>query len=352
MTDFIIVGRGLAANVLMHTFQQHQLSFHTFGNEQLSNCSRIAAGIWNPVVFKRLTRSWLADEIIPCLNQFYFDCESTLGKAVVTKRPIIKPFVEEQEKRLWKKKSITELNGFLDPEIYTHLPPELNHFKIANGFGLVNQCGNLNTSEFISLSNIVFNHNITTETFDHSLLKIFPDKVVYKNCEARHIVFCEGYLVKHNPFFNWVPLKPAKGEVLTIRSEQLKLTNSIFNKNGFLMDLGAGSYKLGATYEWTELTENTTEKGREELELKLHQMIGCDYSVIDHQAGVRPSSIDRRPIIGRHPNYQNLHIFNGLGTKGVMLAPFFAKNFVNFYLQKEGLVTDVQINRFYKLYGG
>ncbi len=84
-----------------------------------------------------------------------------------------------------------------------------------------------------------------------------------------------------------------------------------------------------------------------ELKEKLKKIIGCNYQLINHQAGVRPSSADRRPIIGQHPKYKNLHVFNGLGTKGVMLAPYFGKNFVNFYSNKQALHPDINVNRFY-----
>lgn len=350
MTDFIIVGQGLAATVLMHTFRQHHLSFNVVANNQLSNCSAIAAGIWNPVVFKRMTKSWKAEELVPHLNTFYSECESLLATKIVTQRPIIKPFVEEQEKKLWQKKSGEELNSFIDPVIYDQVPQDLAHCIIPNGYGRVLQSGNLNTAHFLSASSQFYHDLILHETFDYSVLEIFEDHVRYKSLIARNIIFCEGYCVKDNPFFNWIPLKPAKGEVLTIEAEDLKLKNQVFNKNGFLMDIAPGTYKVGATYEWAELSDEPTDKGRRELEAKLREMMTCKYNIVDHQAGIRPSSIDRRPIIGAHPHHLNLYVFNGLGTKGVMLAPFFAKNFVNFFLQKEAIDPEVQVNRFYNLY--
>lgn len=350
MTDFIIVGQGLAANVLMHTFQQQHISFKLIGNTQLSRCSQVAAGIWNPVVFKRLTKSWLADDLLPHLNSFYSSCEQALNKPLLTQRPIIKPFTEEQEKKLWIKKSAAELNGFLDPQPQEHIPPALAGLTFTNGFGTVRQSGNLDVAGFLSTSAAYFSDHIHSGTFDHSALRVSPDKIAYQSIEARNIIFCEGYLVKDNPFFSWIPLKPAKGEILTIETRELHLHKQVFNRDGFLMDLSPGTYRVGATYAWDDLTETPTEKGLEELKNKLAKMSPCSYSITSHQAGIRPSSADRRPIIGRHPAHQNLFVFNGLGTKGVMLAPFFAKKFVNFYLQNQPLHTDVNVNRFYHLY--
>ena len=348
MTDFIVVGRGLAANVLAHTLYQQKISFKIIGNQTLSTCSSVAAGIWNPIVFKRLTKSWLADELIDYLTDFYSDCEITLGKKIITKRTIAKPFTEEQEKDLWLKKANHELENFLDPRIYEP-SNDLTHFKIPNGFGLVKNCGNLNVAEFLNQSTVFFKDFISDEIFDYNQLQLFPDKIIYNNIEAKQIIFCEGYLIKNNPFFNWIPLKPAKGEVFSIKVPELKIKNSVFNKNGFLMDMEDGTYKVGATYAWDDLEQEPTKKGADELDSKIKHMIDCDYSLVKHEAGVRPSSIDRRPIIGPHPIYSNLHVFNGLGTKGVMLAPYFAKNFVNFYLQKETIHNDVDVKRFYHL---
>jgi len=350
MTEFIIVGRGLAATTLAHTFYQHQISFKIIGDPNLSTSSKVAAGIWNPVVFKRLTKSWLAEDLVPCLLAFYSECEQCLQKKIITERPIIKPFTEDQEKILWKKKATTDLKNFLEPDVQSLPTPELEYFKIINGYGIVRNSGNLNVSDFLEASSGFFKEHILEEVFDYRLLQTSWDHVKYKELEAKHIIFCEGYLVKDNPFFNWIPLKPAKGEILTIDAPELRLKNSIFNRNGFLMDISKGRYRAGATYAWDDLTRESTEKGLEELHSKIRQMISCDYSVIKREAGIRPSSVDRRPIIGAHPIHQNLFVFNGLGTKGVMLAPYFVKNFVNFYLQKEQLNKEVDIKRFYHLY--
>lgn len=350
MKDFMIVGQGLAAHVLMHTLHSQGISFITVGNGSLSSCSRVAAGIWNPVVFKRMTKSWLADALIPSLEAFYTGCELRLNKKLINRRPIIKPFVEEQEKRLWARKAGLELRGYLDGEAHSGTMPELEHFHIPNGYGLVKQSGNLDVAGFMDASAAYFKDHILSETLDYEQLRVSEEKVCYRLQEARNIIFCEGHLVSRNPFFGWIPLKLAKGEVLTVAMPELKLKHSIFNKNGFLMETSTGFYKAGATYEWQELTEQATEKGRRELVSKLEQMTGCSYTVQKQEAGIRPSSIDRRPLIGRHPVHANLFVFNGLGTKGVMLGPYFANNFVNFYLQKEAMHPEADLSRFYSRY--
>lgn len=349
MTDFIIVGRGLAANVLANTFHQNNVSFHVIGQTGLSNSSLVAAGIWNPIVFKRLTLSWKAYQCVPVLNSFYNQCEANLEKQFVYHRAIIKPFVQEQEKTLWQKKSKNELAEFLDSNSYSDSASYKN-CNISGEFSLVKRTGNIDIPTFINATSSFFKDLISDEFFDYNQIQIQPGEVSYKNLKAKNIIFCEGYLVKNNPFFNWIPLKPAKGEIVSLKAEGLELNNCILNKNGFIFESSSGIFKCGATYDWENLTDETSSKGLTELTDKVKDLINVPYSIIEHKAGVRPSSLDRRPIIGKHPAHENLFVFNGMGTKGVMLAPYFANNFVLFYLQKQALNFEADVKRFYSLY--
>jgi glycine oxidase len=352
MNDFIIVGRGLAACVMAHSFYREGISFKIIGDDKLSSCSRIAGGVWNPIVFKRLTKSWLADDVIPFLREFYAGCEATLGKKLVTDRDIIRPFSEEQERKLWQKKAVNELADYLQAKICETPPRALSCFKINNGYGIVKGGGSLDMPLFLDSTIDFFNAAYIDEVFDHSLLKLTSNGVAYRSVEARRIVFCEGFRVSGNPFFNWVPLKPAKGEMLTLSSETAALDNSVFVKNGFMMDIGEHLFKAGATYNWTDRSQDPTAEGIREIKEKIAEMTACEYKIVKHEAGIRPSAIDRRPVIGQHPEHQQLYIFNGLGTKGVMLAPYFVGKFVNFSVHQAPLNSEVNVKRFYHLYGG
>lgn len=351
MLDLIVVGNGLAANVLALELQKNQVNYSVIGNTTLSNSSLVAAGIWNPIVFKRMTKSWMADDLIPYLKQFYKEAEQLTQEKFYTDREILKPFFSEEEKNFWVKKSQSDLSAYLDQQIYKATEDQQN-LIIPGYYGIVKHCGNVQLQNFLNACTRLHKqqNKLLEETFDHRQLHIENDHVTYKNLKAKHIIFCEGYLVKDNPYFSWIPLNPVKGEVLEISCEKLGIGENIFNRNGFIMPLHDHQYKVGATYEWKELNEIPTEKGRSELQNKLSQMLTSAYHITKHEAAVRPSTIDRRPIIGAHPTYQNLHVFNGLGTKGVMIAPYFAKNFVNFYLKKEALHREVNVERFYSKY--
>lgn len=348
MLDYLVIGNGLAANTVALKLFENNSSFKIFGNTQLSNCSKIAAGIWNPIVFKRMTKSWMADELIPELLVFYKKWEKEFDSKFCNERVIIKPFFSQEEKDFWLKKANSDLINYLDISVYKK-KEEFGNLIIPNEYGVVKNCGNIDLPVFLKACQNFFslNNHFIHEVFDYNLVQVNTDSISYKNIIAKNIIFCEGYLVKNNPYFNWIPLNPVKGEVMEIETTDLGIEKEIYNRNGFVFKLHESKYKVGATYNWKELNDDNTESGKLELENKLKLMINSPYKITSHTAGVRPSTIDRRPIIGAHPKLKNLFVFNGLGTKGVMLAPYFAKNFVNYLLKKEELNKEVSVERFY-----
>jgi glycine/D-amino acid oxidase-like deaminating enzyme len=146
-----------------------------------------------------------------------------------------------------------------------------------------------------------------------------------------------------------VPVIPTKGEVLTISSEEVKL-NAILASGGGIIPLPENKFKVSGTYEWDAVNNNPSEEGKENLVEIWQRLTGSTYQIIDHQAGSRPASIDRRPIVGMHPKFRNIGLFNGLGTKGITLAPYFAKAFTEHLLDREELHPEADIKRFHTLF--
>lgn len=343
--DVIIIGQGIAGSVLAMSYIKLGYSVLVIDNSELSQSSKVAAGIWNPVVFKRLTKSWLADELVSELIFFYQWAETILNKSFVHHRSIIKAFGEEQEIKFWCKKAETD-NPFLDSELYTNLRIDEN--TTIENYSKVLQAGYINLPIFLNETKkyLKYNNCFLDEIFDYKALTHTTEGVNYKGISAKRIVFCEGYNLSQNPYFNYIALKPAKGEVLTIKCEHFMWQESIINKGFFILPLGGNLYKVGATYEWNELNDIPSEERKLELCKKLEALISVPYQIIKHEAGVRPSSNDRRPIIGAHPEFKNYFIFNGLGTKGVMLAPYFALQLINYTENNDGLNSEVDVKRF------
>jgi len=345
--DYIIAGQGIAGTVLAQTLLEQGRSVLVIDNAALSRASKIAAGLYNPVVFKRLVESWLADELLPVMDDFYTAAEKLLNQQFYFEKQIVKIFTEENEKAFWLKKTNEEIGKYLSKNIQDDFLSTIIYNPL--GSSEVLQAGNLDTKKFLGAFRDYFikNNCLLEETFDYSQLQVKEDSVTYKNSTAKKIIFCEGYKAIDNPYFKHLPFKLTKGEIITIKltdGDEIP-TDKVINKGVFILPLGNNTYKVGATYEWTDLTEEPTEKGKSDLSEKLKKVIKVPFTIIDHQAGIRPTVNDRRPLLGLHPQHPALGVFNGMGTKGVMLAPYFAKQLVDFLENNIPLDAEVNINR-------
>ncbi len=345
--DYIIVGQGLAGSVLAYSLIEQGKTVLVIDEEKEFTSSKIAAGLCNPVVFKRLTKSWLIDDVLDFAKAFYRKQERLLNDQFYFDLPIYKLFVDKKEQEFWKQKSN-------EPELYDWInhkveyPFESTLISYPFGASKTLQSGYLQSAKWLNAfkNYLVNNQSYLNEKFDYSKIELTNNGVVWKEFKVKKIIFCEGYQSIYNPYFDWLPFKLTKGEVLTVNFEKLKL-NVALNKGVFVLPYN-GNYKLGATYNWDELDENISENAKEELLTKASKFIIDKINVIEHKAGVRPTVSDRRLLIGEHPTHKNILVFNGLGTKGVMLAPYFANKLVSLLLNNEPLPDEVNINRFIK----
>jgi glycine/D-amino acid oxidase-like deaminating enzyme len=159
-------------------------------------------------------------------------------------------------------------------------------------------------------------------------------------------VFAEGFGIKRNPFFKHLPLNGTKGEMLTIKAPELKM-DFILKSSVFIVPLGNDLYWIGATYEWEDKSHSITTKGKNQLTEKLKKIIACDFKVVDQVSGIRPTTKDRRPLVGSNPTYKNIYVLNGLGTRGVIMSPFVADQLFNHIENGERLDTEIDVARFY-----
>jgi glycine/D-amino acid oxidase-like deaminating enzyme len=346
--DFIIAGQGIAGSVLALTLLQQGCSVMVLDDPGLSKASRVAAGLYNPVVFKRLSKSWMADTLIPFMDVFYTSAEKSLSSSFYHKKQIVKIFSDDAEAQFWIRKSSAEVGRYISGEVITGWNAGV--IKNDHGVAEVKDCGNLDTNTFLSsVKKMLIEKGAFCE---HRILYqeivVAEEHVKYKDWEAKKIIFCEGYRATENPFFSWLPFNLTKGEVITIQLEAPFSIpfEKVVNKGVFILPQGNNRYRVGATYQWSELNENPTEAGKKEILEKLEKVLQVPYTIIEHDAGIRPTVNDRRPLIGLHPSVAGLGVFNGMGTKAVMIAPYFADRFADLLINGVPLDKEADICRF------
>lgn len=344
MIDYLIVGSGLAGISFAEIALKNKKDILVIDNDS-QNSSRIAGGLYNPVILKRFTEVWNAAEQLQDMNEFYTSLQEKFEITFDNKMPILRKFFSIEEQNNWfLAADKIEMSPFLSTILrFT----KYNAINAPFGYGEVLHTGYVDTALLLQhYRDYLFKADLfIREEFNYSNVNFTEDGIVYDGISAKHLIFAEGFGLHHNPFFNFLPLDGTKGELFIIKAPLLTI-DVIVNTSVFILPLGDGFFKVGATYNWKDKTDLPTAEGKEELINRIKEIIDCEFEVVQHFAGVRPTVRDRRPLVGTHDTYPQLHVLNGLGTRGVMLGPSMAKALYNHIENKTPLPNEINWTRF------
>jgi glycine/D-amino acid oxidase-like deaminating enzyme len=345
--DTAIVGGGLAGTCIALTLIKQGKSVLLIDEPSLSGSSKIAAGVYNPVVFKRTNLAWRAVDMLHSSRRFYEEAESLTGRKFHHVTPFYRFFSGYEEQNEWMSRSGQEqYRPFLSEQLLQAEQP----FVSPYGMSRVMAAGWVDTNAYMQAVRNLLQENKgkhLEEKFDPAQLLEKKDGYEYAGHLFGKIVFCEGHLVVSNPWFGFVPLFPVKGEVLELETETLP-AHHVYNGAAYLLIMENGRAKLGSTYDWQHLNDEPTEQGRAELLEKLEGFYTGTKKVLAHKAGVRPAARDRRPVLGQHPEHRNMYILNGLGAKGVSQGPWCAQQLYACMYEGTEPPAEVSVKRFVK----
>jgi hypothetical protein len=329
--------------MLCEALRKRGKTFKVISNKS-QQASIVASGLYNPVVLKRFNKAWDAEKHLPVAMSAYEELELFLGIKIDYKLPIYRLFSSIAEQNNW---IIASDKIPLKPYLISTIKSNTNQNIYAPyGYGEVKNTGRIDTKLLLeSYSNLLNNEKlISHESFEYDKLKI-SKKIVYKGIESENIIFSEGFGVRQNPFFNYLPIEGTKGELIIINAPKLN-SEVIIKSSVFIIPIGKNNYLVGSTYAWDDFNNDPTINAKNKLLNKLDKLILCPYKVVYQRAGIRPTVIDRRPLVGQHKSHQNLYILNGLGSRGVLIAPTVANALINLIEDKLPLQKEINISRF------
>ncbi|MEY3585404.1 MAG: hypothetical protein RLZZ243_468 [Bacteroidota bacterium] len=340
----LIIGAGLAGTSLAHQLiaKGHHVQLVDRG---VNHSTAIAAGMVNPMVFRRMNKSWRLDEFMIDARNYYLHLEQALASKLFHPIVIRRMLSSEQERNYWlDRQKLPEFFEYLN-----EISSDDESYSLAeNHFG----SGRLKSSFWVD-AKVYYDRNLEYFERNGSLLKedfdlsSFDEKTLsYKGKTYDKVVFAVGYQQMNTPFFQELPIQQTKGQSIRVHSKEIPENESL-NRKCFVLPMGNNVFRIGATYEWDNPDLTPTEEAKQELIGHLSALGSYSYEIIDQQVGVRPTVLDRRPILGEHHSIKNMYLFNGLGTKGYLMAPTLARELCDFMFDGVPLDQEIAIERFY-----
>lgn len=335
---FLIVGGGVAGVCLAHQLIKHNQQI-TLVDDGKNVSSIVAAGIVHPMSFRRTLLSWMADPFYFEAKAFYMELEAVLNAHFFHPITVRRLFATQEESTCWNKRlEQPEFRVFMHP-----LTPEDLEFN-PHGSGRVDGFW-IDPEVFIKESHNYFEarqqlvyDTISTDNFN-------PETLSFKGVKYDAVVLAMGYKNNQVPWFNEVPVNSTKGQLLTVIWDN-PIHNTSLHRKAFALPIGENKFRVGSTYEWHVTTPEPTPEGMDLILANIRSITTDPLEIIAHQAGIRPTSADRRPMVGKHSIYDQVYIFNGLGSKGYMLAPPLANMLCGSLVDGTKLLSDLNPYRF------
>ena len=347
IVDYVIVGQGICGSMLSWFLHKAGKSFVVIEDGKQGCASRMAAGVINPVTGRRYAYTWMIDELIEFSILTYNELGRLFDESLIYQKSIIDFFPSAQMRNAF-------IDRLTDNDTYLHSYPEQNDFN--EYFNYEFGCGEIKPAYIVRIQKILEQWHeklqekqaVVTELFESSFLQIEKDGIVYKDIKAEKIIFCDGIGSVNNPWFHSLPFAPNKGEALLIECNEL-FTDHIFKKGLMLAPVDENIYWLGSNYLWEFDNDQPSEQFYKYASQHLKHWLKKPLKILAHNAAVRPATIERRPFVGFHPLYPNVGILNGMGTKGVSLAPYFANQLVQHLTDNFPLSPEADIHRFQRI---
>ncbi|MBK8955506.1 MAG: FAD-binding oxidoreductase [Saprospiraceae bacterium] len=351
VTDYLIVGAGVAGLTLSEYMDASQLDFYLMDSDLPGKSTAVSAGLINPVTGIRFVLSWKFPELENEFIRFYRSLENKYQIKLLAVIPLYQHLKSDLECNAWMIRNQDPLYEKYIAEITLDFP---DTFVAKKGmhFGIMKNAWRVDARSLLTVvSNSVRQlGKWIDEVFDYSQLVHSNGQLLYKDLVIKKaIVFAEGFRIIHNPYFNKLPFMPLKGDCTIFYSKELKW-EFILKDEFAIVPMGDDFYWCGSNFSMHDDGVHVDPKLARERRLFIESYLHVDYEIINDFSGIRPAIRDRRPVIGFHPADGQLGIFNGLGTKGFSLAPYMAKLFTEHLIQGSMLPKEVSILRFLKYF--
>lgn len=344
--DYLIIGQGICGTFLSWNLLKAGKKVIVIDEPRPFSSSKVASGVINPITGRRLVKTWMIDELLPFAKNEYECFGRELDAAFIAQTDLLMFHPTMQMKEAFEEQ-ITSNKQYLQHAADTEWKA---YFNFSYGIGKISPCLHINLNSLLEKwgAYLLQQGLLIQERFNNDELSFSGSQVIYRGITASKIIFCNGADAFQLPYFSLLPYARNKGQAIIASIPGLP-AGHIYKQGLTIVPWNEQLFWIGSTYEWDftdlEPDEHFQKKATEQLKCWLK----IPFTIVDHLAAERPATLERRPFVGLHPVHPAVGIFNGMGTKGCSLAPYFAKQFSDHLVRQAPIQPEADVQRFKRI---
>lgn len=321
----LVLGGGLAGSFMACRLAQRGWTVTVIDDRHPASASRVAAGLYNVITGRFGAKTWMAETFLAEIKAVMEDPFYAGMDKFVHPLEIYRPFRDVEEYNLWSGRSVDP--AYRDLVAFEERPVLSDVLNNPLGGIRILPCGWVDIAGLIDfLQEKLVQRGVRILQSEIPYGEINPSDLSWSSVESYlqfdAIVCCEGHRIRQNPWFGTLPVQPNKGEILEIEAPDLVGLPFVISRKVYIVPGRSGNWIVGSTYKNHFEDPDPTEEGKAEIIEHLDKVLKVPYTVIGHRAGIRPTSPNRRPIMGEHPRQPGFYVLTGFGTKGMLAAPW------------------------------
>lgn len=340
----LIIGQGLAGSLLAWELARLGADIRVASDPAGGGAWQAAAGLISPITGRRLALADGAGEYFPAAQELYDELERSLGRRFLHRLPIQRLLFDPEQVASWqKRRSLVAYRGWFDePGLSVDALRALLRQRPLESITL-RHTGWLDLPALIRAIRqwLEVRGALIPRRIDPARIEVRPEGV---HCEGRRferVLFCEGLDARTNPWLDRrLRFEPVSGDVLEIQSEKEippAWSGRIVNWGSWLIPLGNGRFRAGATHRRMDEPAAGLSGGKREVEKAVQSLLDLSFTTTAHRWGIRPILAQRLPCVQTLPGQPRIGLFNGLGSRGTLLAPYWARALARHLILGEAL---------------
>ena len=345
--DFVIIGFGIAGATITRELTQRGHSVLVLDSGK-NTATTIAGGTIHPAVLRYYNKVWRGDEFWPKAKLFYQSLAKEWQVPLIQTKSLIRVFATQDESSQWQEKR-------KDPFWHQYLSPldqdkssPLPFVKTPYGFGRSEEFWRFDPAFLLDTyrQKLIESGNYIKAELSFDAQDVLLDQIKDLGYQSERVVLAQGYQQTFWPNLpQGNPIASKQGQYIIIECAGLKLTGVLKSKF-FIIPLGQDRYQVGATYPRVN-DQMAIEESQNRIIADLDALLELPYQILDYWTGTRPGTKDRRPILGALGTQKNVYVFNGLNSRGLLMAPLLSSWLADYMLNDKALPEEVSINRFF-----